>query len=126
MRDWLLVASGDWEVVLLSPRLRSRKMIATWRGCRERSYKYTLPAPASNIHSDDATHDRYSFCDPFLIDPVKCECEIHGTGNDDDAEVVDHQVGLGGGQWTLSPSIIVMIITLTWEMDIISPYSFWR
>ena len=65
-----------------------------------------------------------SFCDSFLIDPVKCEGEIHGTGNDDDAEVVDHQVGLGGGQWTLSPSIIVMIITLTWEMDIISPYSF--
>ena len=59
MRDWLLVASGDWEVVLLSPGLRSRKMIATWRGCRERSYKYTLPAPASNIHQDDATHDRY-------------------------------------------------------------------
>ena len=69
-----------------------------------------------------------SFRDPFLIDPVECEGEIHGAGDDDDAEVVDHQVGLGGGQWTLSPSIIVMIIriTLTWEMDIISPYSFWR
>ena len=51
----------------------------------------------SKVPNDQEYSGAKSFCDSFLIDPVKCEGEIHGAGDDDDAEVVDHQVGLAGG-----------------------------